>query len=223
MQHLHDLIVARPWVLAFWVFVIGSAIGSFLNVVIYRLPRGLSLSHPGSHCPKCGHAIRWYHNLPIAGWLLLRGKCHDCRAAISPRYPLVEFVVAATFVALAYVDVYLPTAEAVESPPAVSQTASGSSSSKGGAPNSPVAPLGLQILAFGAHAWVGCTLLAAALICWDGQRVPWRLAAPALLIAAVAAPFLDRSRAWPMLVMATILLLLGLFARSKNPRADARG
>ena len=108
MQYLHDLIVARPWVLAFWVFVVGSAIGSFLNVVIYRLPRGMSLSKPGSHCPKCGHAIRWYHNLPIVGWLLLRGRCYDCKSPISPRYPLVEFAVAAMFVALAIVDVYLP-------------------------------------------------------------------------------------------------------------------
>ena len=108
MQHFHDLIIARPWVLAFWIFVVGGAVGSFLNVVVYRLPRGMSLSRPGSHCPKCGHAIRWYHNLPIAGWLLLRGKCYDCKAPISPRYPLVELAVAVLFVAAAYFDVYQP-------------------------------------------------------------------------------------------------------------------
>lgn len=78
---------------AFWygsIFVFGAAFGSFLNVVVYRLPRGMSLSRPSSHCPRCRHAIRWRHNLPIVGWLLLRGKCHDCRLPIPLRYPAVE-------------------------------------------------------------------------------------------------------------------------------------
>ena len=209
MQYLDDLIVARPWVLAFWVFVIGSAIGSFLNVVVYRLPRGMSLSHPGSRCPKCGHAIRWYHNLPIAGWLLLRGKCYDCKAAISPRYPLVEFVVAAGFLGLAYVDVYVLTLEAYRSVEMNS------------AP--PASATGFGLFVFLAHAWVGCTLLAAALIRWDRQCVPWRLTAPALVVAAIAVPVLDRGRAGALIVMAIVLLSLALLSRSKNPRAETRG
>jgi leader peptidase (prepilin peptidase)/N-methyltransferase len=79
----------------------GLAIGSFLNVVIYRVPRGESLVRPGSHCPACGHAVRSRHNVPVLGWLLLRGRCADCRAPISARYPIVEAGTAVLFVAVA--------------------------------------------------------------------------------------------------------------------------
>lgn len=72
--------------------VLGLLIGSFLNVVIWRLPNGESLSHPASHCPACGHAIRPWDNIPVLSWLLLRGQCRDCGARISPRYPLVELL-----------------------------------------------------------------------------------------------------------------------------------
>lgn len=71
-------------------FLLGIVIGSFLNVVAYRVPRGESLISPGSHCPACGRPIRWYHNVPVAGWLLLKGRCRDCGEPISPRYLLVE-------------------------------------------------------------------------------------------------------------------------------------
>lgn len=76
----------------------GLAIGSFLNVVIWRLPRGESLSHPGSHCPKCGTPIKPYDNVPVLGWLVLRGRCRSCRAPISARYPLVEAATGALYV-----------------------------------------------------------------------------------------------------------------------------
>jgi len=69
---------------------LGLAFGSFLNVVIYRLPRGESLSHPGSRCPGCGKPIRIFDNIPVLGWLLLRGRARCCKIWISPRYPLVE-------------------------------------------------------------------------------------------------------------------------------------
>ena len=72
----------------------GALIGSFLNVVIHRLPRHESLVSPGSHCPSCGAAIKPYDNVPVLGWLWLRGRCRSCRAAISPRYPLVELATA---------------------------------------------------------------------------------------------------------------------------------
>jgi leader peptidase (prepilin peptidase) / N-methyltransferase len=81
--------------------LLGLAVGSFLNVVIHRVPRGESLVRPGSHCPRCGHAIRNRHNVPVAGWLMLRGRCADCSARISVRYPLVEAGTAALFVAVA--------------------------------------------------------------------------------------------------------------------------
>jgi leader peptidase (prepilin peptidase)/N-methyltransferase len=81
--------------------LLGLAVGSFLNVVIHRVPLGESLVRPGSHCPDCGHEIRNRHNVPVLGWLLLRGRCADCRTPISVRYPLVEAGTAALFVAVA--------------------------------------------------------------------------------------------------------------------------
>jgi leader peptidase (prepilin peptidase) / N-methyltransferase len=68
----------------------GLVIGSFLNVVAYRLPRGESLVHPGSHCPSCGTHVKAYDNIPVLGWLVLRGRCRSCHGAISARYPVVE-------------------------------------------------------------------------------------------------------------------------------------
>lgn len=80
----------------------GAIVGSFLNVVIYRLPlmmagHPFTLSFPGSFCPQCCTPIRWRHNLPLLGWLLLRGRCADCRQPISWRYPLTELITALIF------------------------------------------------------------------------------------------------------------------------------
>jgi len=72
------------------VFVLSSVIGSFLNVVIHRVPRRQSIVHPRSACPACGATIRWYDNLPLLSWLALRAKCRSCGARISVRYPVVE-------------------------------------------------------------------------------------------------------------------------------------
>jgi leader peptidase (prepilin peptidase)/N-methyltransferase len=83
------------------VALLGLAVGSFLNVVVHRVPRDESLIRPGSHCPLCGAAVRNRHNVPVLGWVLLRGHCADCAAPISPRYPLVEAGTAALFVAVA--------------------------------------------------------------------------------------------------------------------------
>lgn len=80
--------------------VFGACIGSFLNVVAWRLPRQESLLWPGSHCPRCGTALAWHDNLPVLGWLLLRGRCRHCHQPISPRYPLVELLVAVLWVAV---------------------------------------------------------------------------------------------------------------------------
>ena len=70
--------------------IFGTIIGSFLNVVAYRLPRKESLSHPPSRCPSCGAPVKPYDNIPVLSWLLLRGRCRNCKAPISWRYPLVE-------------------------------------------------------------------------------------------------------------------------------------
>ena len=79
--------------------VLGLLIGSFLNVVIYRVPRGMSLVRPGSSCPSCGAPIRWFDNVPVLSWIALRGRCRRCRRPISLRYPLVELATGAIFAA----------------------------------------------------------------------------------------------------------------------------
>jgi leader peptidase (prepilin peptidase) / N-methyltransferase len=77
----------------------GVCVGSFLNVVVWRLPRQESLVLPGSHCPRCGTALRWFENLPVLSWLLQAGRCRHCRGPIAGRYPLVELLCAGLWVA----------------------------------------------------------------------------------------------------------------------------
>lgn len=76
--------------IAVFLCVLGANIGSFLNVVMHRAPRGESVVRGGSRCPACGSRVRWHDNVPVIGWLLLGGRCRDCGGGISPRYPLVE-------------------------------------------------------------------------------------------------------------------------------------
>ena len=183
--------LSHPEVFYAWMFVIGSVVGSFLNVVIYRLPRGMSLLHPSSSCPHCGHAIRWFDNVPIFGWLWLRGRCRDCSAKISIRYPLVEAATAALFVALAYTDVIAPYSIDL----ARAQAA---------APETPLQPRAAAERAeqltnsiatenyfagYAYHLLLTCALLCAALIDLDGQKLPRQLitysAAGGILIAII--------------------------------------
>ncbi len=94
---------------AMWIVflvAIGACVGSFLNVVIYRLPRGQSIVFPPSHCPHCGRSIKWYDNVPLLSWCVLRGRCRFCKEPISPRYLLVEAATAAMIVGL-YVCYYV--------------------------------------------------------------------------------------------------------------------
>ncbi len=83
-----------------FMFAVGACVGSFLNVVIYRLPRDLSIVHPGSACPSCNTPIAFYDNIPLVSWLLLLGKCRKCKARISPRYFVIELLTALIFVGL---------------------------------------------------------------------------------------------------------------------------
>jgi leader peptidase (prepilin peptidase)/N-methyltransferase len=88
------------WTLfAFW---FGAIWGSFANVVIVRLPKNENVALPRSHCPKCKYSIPWYLNIPIFSWVLLRGKCRNCKTPISIRYPIVEFVMGGLFAAVFY-------------------------------------------------------------------------------------------------------------------------
>jgi len=82
------------------VFIFGTLIGSFLNVVIYRIPKGESIVFPASKCQSCQNSLKWYHNIPLFSWLFLRGKCAFCKDTISAQYPIVEFLTGIIFLIL---------------------------------------------------------------------------------------------------------------------------
>ncbi len=114
MHDVVQLLIDTPWLLTIVIAILGLCIGSFLNVVIYRLPKimeqewrhecaillngsaaespALTLSKPASTCPKCQHKIRWYENIPLISWLALGGKCSNCKTSIGIRYPVVELI-----------------------------------------------------------------------------------------------------------------------------------
>ena len=90
----------QPYFVFYLIFLgaFGLLFGSFGNVLIWRVPRGESIVSPGSHCPNCGHDVRWYDNIPVVSWLVLRGRCRDCGAPISARYPVIELASGALWV-----------------------------------------------------------------------------------------------------------------------------
>ncbi len=96
--HPSSFLMLPHWFYILFLFVSGSCIGSFLNVVVWRLPRGKSLVHPPSSCPKCNHLLAWKDNIPVFGWIFLRGKCRYCGAPVSARYPIVEAITGLLFV-----------------------------------------------------------------------------------------------------------------------------
>ena len=152
----HDLQVnaAGRWFLIAIAAVLGGIFGSFINVVAYRLPLGMSLSRPGSHCPTCRRPIRWYDNVPVLGWIRLGGRCRNCGARISARYPLVEAAVAVVAALLAW-------------------RATGS-----WIPDASVDGGGIfqvDVVQFAFHLLLMCTLIAEALIEFDGHVPPARL------------------------------------------------
>lgn len=174
-DHLPPTVVLAlgTFLLCVWLFAVGTAWGSFLNVVVYRLPLGKNIVYPGSHCPRCGHAIRLWHNLPIVGWLLLAGKCKDCKLPISARYPLIEFLMGTIWVSVGLVLMEWLSGF---------QTGLWASRIPG--------EMGLssweQIPFWTAYCLLMLlyfTLLAAALIDLAGQRVPWSLLMPVLMLA----------------------------------------
>ena len=94
-------------ILGIGVFIVGTVVGSFLNVCIYRIPWEKSVIWPGSRCPRCWNPIAVRDNIPVLSWLALRGECRNCGSPISMRYPLVELLVGLLFLAAYYVDVVL--------------------------------------------------------------------------------------------------------------------
>ncbi len=182
------MLLAESWlsaqnaILAVWLLAMGGAIGSFINVVVYRLPAGLSLIRPGSHCPTCKHPIRWHDNLPIFGWLVLRGRCRDCRSPISVRYPLVEAISAATFLALGVCEFLLRGANLPQRPEILF-----------GEVFRPRLDAAQSAGTLACHLLFFSTLLAAGLIEYDGRRIPGRLWLPAMAAGGLA------PLAWPWL------------------------
>lgn len=157
------------YLIGLWVLVFGASIGSFLNVVVYRLPRGMPLIGP-SICPRCASPIRPYDNVPVVGWFALGGRCRDCDAPISRRYPLIETLTGLTLVALFVAIVGL------------------------GGEALPLAKFGLNTLPdidgrlFGAwlyHAALAATLIAWAGMAWDRQPIPLGLPLLAGLIGVL--------------------------------------
>jgi leader peptidase (prepilin peptidase) / N-methyltransferase len=168
------------WFLLTFLFLLGAVVGSFLNVVIYRLPRGLSLVRPGSKCPNCDHPIRWYDNVPILGWSVLGGRCRDCGLAISVRYPLVELAIGLMFMAVGYADMIRPMQHADQL--AAAQVAAANAGAVAGADQIKVPVVENQNLETGDYVWpvafhilLLCALLAAVMIDVDGQRLPRQL------------------------------------------------
>ncbi len=158
-----------------WFFVVGSCVGSFLNVVVYRLPLGISLSKPKSRCPACETPIRRWDNLPLIGWLRLRGRCRDCNVAISPRYPLVEVGVGLIFLILLHIELL-----------------SGGANLPGRPPNHYAGVLWIiwytkwdLIGLYTFHCGLMCVLVAATLIEMDGQTIPQRPLRSCLLICLI--------------------------------------
>jgi prepilin signal peptidase PulO-like enzyme (type II secretory pathway) len=159
---------------AVWFWLFGANVGSFMNVVVYRLPLRSSITLPRSRCPRCRHKIRWFDNIPVFSWLALRGRCRDCHEPISLRYPLVELLVATVFVVLAFVE---PLGLGGNLPEPLTDTPMRLLRQQ------TVYSLGL-LCAYQLLLW--CTLACAALISFDGQAVPWRLFAPVAVIGSLA-------------------------------------
>jgi leader peptidase (prepilin peptidase)/N-methyltransferase len=163
------------FVTALWLGLIGACLGSFINVVAYRMPRGMSVVWKSSHCPRCGHTIRARDNVPVLGWLMLRGRCRDCGDAIAPRYAIVEAAMGLAFFALAYVELFsgganLPGRPAAELTGALHTVWNSDWS---------------VIRVYAYHGTLLALLMAMALIDQDRQRIPWKMAVFALAIVAV--------------------------------------
>ncbi len=166
--------VAAGVLIATWIFVFWSLIGSFLNVVVHRLPLGESVVLGGSRCPRCHSAIKWHDNLPVIGWLNLRGRCRSCDLPIASRYPVVESICAGLCTAVYFRELLSGGVNLPGRPPDIQH---------GGVlklfPNPSLDLIGLSLY----HCGTLCVLLVWGLIAWDGRRVPSRSVLAVLSVA----------------------------------------
>lgn len=157
--------VAAGMLIAVWTFVFWSLIGSFLNVVIHRLPLGQSLVLGGSRCPRCASAIKWHDNLPVIGWLNLNGRCRSCHLPIAERYPIVESICAGLCTAVCFREIFSGGANLPGRVPDLLH---------GGIlrffPSLAADVVGLALY----HCATLCVLLVWGMIAWDSRRVPGR-------------------------------------------------
>jgi leader peptidase (prepilin peptidase) / N-methyltransferase len=189
-----------PWVLYPFLFVLGSIVGSFLNVCVYRIPQHerlwdslRSLWGRPSHCRRCQTHIRWSDNIPIFGWLILRGRCRTCRAWISPRYPVVELLTAVLFVVVFWCEIGWGTVLPL----------------KGSSIFSPMGPQhapGLDgmsastfvLLRYAYHMVLICALIVASLIDIDLRIVPDGSTLPAMIVGVLGAVCIGRVHLVPV-------------------------
>ena len=152
--------------LAIWLWSLGANVGSFMNVVVHRVPLGLSVVYPGSRCPNCREPIRWHDNIPIFSWLWLRARCRFCGTPISARYPLVETLMAVLFLVIGFL-----------SPVALERTVL----------RVPSHQLGMILpwLMYGYQMVLLSTLVCVALIRWDGQRARWPIWVSAFAVGGI--------------------------------------
>jgi len=184
-----DFPTVAGWMLILWLTLIGAAVGSFLNVVVYRLPRGMSLIEPPSHCPNCRRRIRWYDNVPVLAWFWLRGRCRDCRAKISLRYPLVEAATAVLFGGLLAVELQWPNFAPRTEELSVEGVRIVASN------------MGVLYGVYLYHLLLLCTLFCAGLMEWDGCAAPRKLYFPVLAIGVLLPfwkPELRLPTLWPI-------------------------
>ena len=155
---------------AVYAFLWGAVWGSFLNVVIWRLPEGMSLTRPPSHCPKCQTPIKWYDNVPVLGWLWLRGKCRACSVRISIRYPAIEL-----FVALLTLGIWMHV-------------------SAGGVLESE--PIQVVLIPFFLHFFFVALLVSIAFIDLDHTIIPHELTIPGMVWGLASALMLPKTGLW---------------------------
>lgn len=167
--------------IAVWLSSVGGVIGSFLNVVVYRLPLGMSLVHPGSRCSVCLTPIRWYDNMPVFGWFWLGGRCRACGSQISFRYPAVEALVSAFFILLFAAEFCFGGAR---------EPWSAAQSGIHGPRASDLSTNALW-MRYWTEVLLMVTLLGAALMEYDGRSVPRKLFWPTLLLS-IAIPVIWR-------------------------------
>jgi len=203
-----------PLILCVFVFVIGSCVGSFLNVLIYRLPRHISIVWPGSHCPKCKHPISWYDNIPLLSWLLLGRSCRYCHQSISVVYPLVELVTAGVFtlVFVAYMVVGL----------------------RQDMPIITAGPAASDWITLGLHLWLVAALLAASAVDLRLSIIPLSITSltgvvavvlhgffPGPMLATITSPTAGLAVGGCLgLIISVVLLSLGIFRPTFRPMAD---